>query len=156
MRLSLHTDYALRVLMFLATEQRQASVEEIAVAYGISRNHLVKVARRLAELELVEAKRGRGGGISLARPADSINVGQVVRDFETLSAFVECFDRAQNTCPVAGVCGLQGALGQAVADFLARLDQYQLSMLIPRPLDFAKRLNAADPQKGSGPLPLAD
>lgn len=142
MRLSLHTDYALRVLMFLAAEERLASVDEIARAYGISHNHLVKVARRLGELGLVEAKRGRGGGISLAQDPGHINVGAVVRAMESLGGFVECFDAIENGCPVAGVCGLQGALGLALGDFLKRLDTYVLADLIPRKAAFTRRLEA--------------
>lgn len=145
MRLSLHTDYALRVLMFLAAEERQASVDEIARAYGISHNHLVKVARRLGELGLVEAKRGRGGGISLAQAPDAINVGGVVRAMESLGGFVECFDAIENGCPVAGVCGLQGALGLALGDFLKRLDTYVLADLVPRKAAFVRRLEARLP-----------
>lgn len=143
MRLSLHTDYALRVLMFLAAEERQASVDEIARAYGISHNHLVKVARRLGELGLIDARRGRGGGISLAQAPDAINVGRVVRQMESLSGFVECFDAVENGCPVAGVCGLQGALALALGDFLKRLDSYVLSDLVPNKAAFTLRLEGA-------------
>lgn len=143
MRLSLHTDYALRVLMFLAAEERQASVDEIARAYGISHNHLVKVARRLGELGLIDARRGRGGGISLAQAPDAINVGRVVRQMESLGGFVECFDAVENGCPVAGVCGLQGALALALGDFLKRLDGYVLSDLVPNKTAFTRRLEGA-------------
>lgn len=142
MRLSLHTDYALRVLMFLTVQDRQASVDEIAVAYGISRNHLIKVAQGLSELGLIEARRGRGGGISLARPAKDINVGAVVRGMENLSGFVECFDIRQNRCPIAGTCGLQGALALALEDFLKRLETYRLSDLVAEPADFKRKLLA--------------
>jgi len=131
MRLNLMTDYALRVLMYLAAEERAASVEEIARAYGISRNHLTKVAQQLASLGVVSAKRGRGGGLSLAVPPDDISVGEVVRKLESLGSFVECFDRTTNTCRIAGACGLQGALNLALEDFLKRLDSYSLTDLIP-------------------------
>jgi len=140
MRLNLQTDFALRVLMFLAAKEQQASIEEIADAYGISRNHLTKVARQLAEMKLISARRGRGGGIELARPPEQINVGQVVREMESLGGFVECFDHKTNTCAVAGVCGLQGALRLALDDFLARLDGYTIADLLPRPDRFARAL----------------
>lgn len=149
MRLSLHTDYALRVLMYLTAKDRQASVDEIAVAYGISRNHLVKVARALADLNLISTRRGRGGGITLAKDAEDINVGYVVRELETLSAFVECFDPDANSCPIAGTCGLQGALAGAVEDFLARLDRYRLSDLISKPTDFRQKLDIQDVEASS-------
>lgn len=140
MRLNVHTDYALRVLMFLAAKQAQASVDEIARAYGISRNHLMKVAQRLTELGYVTTKRGRGGGMTLAHMPEQINLGAVVRSIEPIGSFVECFDRETNRCPVTGVCGLQGALAAALRDFMARLDQYSLADLTPVPQKFAARL----------------
>lgn len=140
MRLNVQTDYALRLLMFLAAKREQASVDEIANAYGISRNHLMKVAQRMAELGYVDAKRGRGGGLTLARLPSQINVGAVVRSVENVSAFVECFDKESNQCPVSGVCGLQGALASALGDFMARLDGYSLADLLPSPQKFATRL----------------
>ncbi|RDV07538.1 Rrf2 family transcriptional regulator [Sphingorhabdus pulchriflava] len=144
MRLNLHTDYALRILMYLASKGGQASVDEIAGAYGISRNHLMKVARSLVELQLIEARRGRGGGFALAASADAINVGYVVRRLESLEGFVECFDRTSNSCPVAGACGLQGALNGAVAAFLDKLDEYRLSDLLPDRNRFLRQLKAFD------------
>ena len=140
MRLNVQTDYALRMLMFLAAKQGQASVDEIANAYGISRNHLMKVAQRMTELGYVDAKRGRGGGLTLARLPSQINVGAVVRSIENFGAFVECFDKESNQCPVSGVCGLQGALASALGDFMARLDGYSLADILPSPQKFATRL----------------
>lgn len=131
MRLNLHTDYALRLLMFLAQRGDQAAVDEIAAAFGISRHHLMKVAQQLAALGYVETRRGRGGGLTLARAPEQINIGAVVRALEPTGTFVECFDRRTNACKIAGACGLQGALNLALGDFLARLDQYTLVELIP-------------------------
>lgn len=140
MRLSLQTDYALRVLMFLAQSDAITSVDQIAVAYGISRNHLMKVAARLADLGYVEAKRGRGGGLLLARDARAINVGTVVRELENTATFVECFEASSNQCPVSGACGLQGALSRALQDFMKRLDEYTLADLLPDPARFSRQL----------------
>lgn len=141
MRLNLHTDYALRLLMFLAVKQQQASIDEIAKAYGISRNHLMKVGQRLTELGYVGARRGRGGGLTLARSPEKINVGEVVRSVESTRAFVECFDPQTNQCPITGICGLQGALSLALRDFMARLDQYTVADLVPVPHKFRERLS---------------
>src|SRR3546814_15068504 len=80
MRLSLHSDYALRILMALSATGRQMSVDEIAGQYGISRNHHAKVAQRLQALGYVSAQRGRGGGLTLAREPDAVIVGTVVRE----------------------------------------------------------------------------
>lgn len=142
MRLNLQTDYALRLLMFLAVKQQQASIDEIATAYGISRNHLMKVGQRLTELGYVEARRGRGGGLTLAHSPENINVGKLVRLVESTGAFVECFDPQTNQCRITGVCGLQGALSLALGDFMARLDSYTVADLVPAPSKFQKRLAA--------------
>jgi Rrf2 family nitric oxide-sensitive transcriptional repressor len=136
MRLSLHSDYALRILMALSATGRQMSVDEIAGQYGISRNHLAKVAQRLQALGYVSAQRGRGGGLRLTRPAGDIGAGTVVREFENLEGLVECMAPATSTCPVCGGCGLQGALGGALAAFLSHLDGFTLTDLVPQPERF--------------------
>jgi Rrf2 family nitric oxide-sensitive transcriptional repressor len=143
MRLSLHSDYALRILMALSASGRQMSVDEIAGQYGISRNHLAKVAQRLQALGYVSAQRGRGGGLTLAREPETVIVGTVVREFENLEGLVECMDPATSTCPVCGGCGLQGALGGALAAFLAHLDGYTLTDLVPQPARFRALLGVA-------------
>lgn len=134
MRFTLHTDYALRLLMLLAIEPtRTHTIEETARRYGISRNHLMKVAATLARSGFIAALRGRGGGIALARPAASINLGAVVRATEDGFALVECFDRERNTCIVAPACGLRGPLEAAVHAFLDVLDGYSLQDLVAHP-----------------------
>lgn len=140
MRLNLHTDYALRLLMHLSLQREQVSVETIAAQFGISRHHLMKVAQQLAGLGYVEARRGRGGGLVLAMPASAINLGAVVRALEPTGQFVECFDKQAGACAIAGACGLQGALNLALGDFLARLDRYSLADLVPDPARFLKAL----------------
>lgn len=143
MRLNLHTDYALRLLMDLAVRGGQASVDEIAHGFGISRHHLMKVAQQLATLGYVETRRGRGGGLTLAQEPSAISLGKIVRQLEPTGQFVECFDRRTNSCAVAGACGLQGALSHALGDFLARLDGYTLADLIPDKTRFRRALSAA-------------
>ena len=139
MQLSLHTDYALRVLMTLAADDRHLSVDDIARRFQISRNHLAKVVQRLQAEGLVETFRGRGGGMRLARPADTITVGEVVRGFENLDAFVSCF-AAGSGCVINGVCGLKPLLSEAIEEFLTKLDQRRISELIPDPQRFRERL----------------
>jgi Rrf2 family nitric oxide-sensitive transcriptional repressor len=130
MRLSLHTDFALRTLMFLAVSDGNRSIAEIAKAYGISKNHLMKVAQRLVAEGFVEATRGRSGGLQLARPASQINVGVVVRAIEDTGSFVECFDPATNTCVITPACGLRHALSGAVEAFSRHLDQFSIADMI--------------------------
>lgn len=141
MQLSLHSDYALRVLMALATSERRLSVDDIARRYGISRNHLAKVAQRLQAEGLVETFRGRSGGMQLAVAADTIVVGDVVRRFERLDGFVGCFPEGGG-CAVTGLCRLQPTLAGALEAFLAHLDGFRLSDLTPDPAAFVKRLEA--------------
>jgi len=142
MQLSLYSDYALRVLMVLAASDRQLSVDEIARRYGISRNHLAKVAQRLQAEGLIETCRGRGGGMRLARPAEDIVVGDVVRRFENLDSFIGCFP-AGGGCVVSGLCALKPALNGALEAFLAHLDGYRVSDLVPDWAAFIERLERA-------------
>lgn len=134
MRLTMHTDYALRLLMLLAMEPDGLhTIEEIASRYGISRNHLMKVTQTLAQGGFIDSLRGRGGGLRLGRPAESVNLGAVVRATEDGFALVECFDHQHNTCIVAPACGLRGPLDEALRAFLAVLDRYTLADLVRNP-----------------------
>ncbi len=123
MRLSLQTDYALRVLIHLAARpDRLASIAEIARSYAISENHLMKVVNMLGRLGFVRTVRGRGGGIGLAMPAEAIIVGAVVRHTENGLDLADC-----GGCVIAPACGLTGVLGEALGAFLAVLDRYSLA-----------------------------
>lgn len=141
MQLSLQTDYALRILMALAASDEQLSVDWIARHYGISRNHLAKVAQGLQAEGLVTTYRGRGGGMRLAREAEAINVGDVVRRFENLSSFVSCMPGGPG-CAINGACGLKPALSGALGAFLTHLDDYTLAEIVPKPEMMIKRLTA--------------
>ena len=145
MHLNLQTDYALRILMLLAATGRQMSVDEIARSYGISRNHLAKVAYRLQSLGYVSSIRGRSGGLKLADRPEDVNVGTVVRNLESLDNFVECMSGPKVSCPAAGPCGLQGALHAALQDFLKRLDTYTLADLLPDRDWFAAKVMEGQP-----------
>ena len=134
MRLSLFSDYSLRVLMYAALKGDVFQVEEVATAYGISRHHLVKVVHHLAKLGYLDTRRGRGGGIRLGRPAAAIRVGKLVRETEADPVLVECFDPATNTCRLSGNCRLKGVLAEAMAAFYAKLDEQTLEDLVRSPL----------------------
>lgn len=134
MKINLFTDYSLRVLLYLGLyPDRLVPVPEIASAYGISKNHLVKVVGHLNQLGLVEPVRGRGGGLRLARPPEDVRVGEVVRQCEGTLDVVECFNKESNTCPIDPVCGLKHALRAAQDAFLGTLDQYTLADVLKRP-----------------------
>ena len=133
MHLTQFSDYGLRIALYLAChEGRLVSVDEIARAYGVSRNHLVKVVQTLTDLGVVESQRGRGGGMRLAMSATAINVGWLVRRTEPHFELVECFDEVANTCPIAPACGLKTALARAQQAFLAVLDEYTLDQFQAR------------------------
>ena len=134
MRLTLHTDLALRLMMLLALEPDDLhTVEEASRRYAISRNHLTKVAHRLVQSGFVDSARGRGGGLRLSREPEAINLGAVVRATEENFALVECFDRKRNRCVVTSACGLRGPLEEALLAFLKVLDGYSLADLIKKP-----------------------
>ncbi|SNS80384.1 transcriptional regulator, BadM/Rrf2 family [Sphingomonas laterariae] len=123
MKLTRHTDYALRMLLYLAARpDRLCSIGEIAGAYRISQNHLMKVANELGRAGHIVTVRGRNGGLRLARPAGEINIGAVVRDTEEGFNLVDCTD-----CLIATACGLPGALNQATRAFIGVLDGYSLA-----------------------------
>jgi len=133
-RLTLHTDFALRLLMLLTLEPDELhTVKETARRYGISRHHLTKVAHRLVKSDFVDSLRGRGGGLRLNKRPEAINLGAVVRATEDNFALVECFDRERNRCVVTAACGLRGPLEEALLAFLGVLDRYSLADLLKKP-----------------------
>lgn len=128
MRLTAFTDFAMRALMRLAGEpDRVFTTEEIAREFAISRNHLTKVVRELAEAGFVATHRGAGGGFRLARPAETITIGEVVRLLEARHAMVECFRADGGACVLTPRCRLKGKLALAAKAFLAELDKTSLA-----------------------------
>lgn len=127
MELNLHTDLGLRSLLVLAARHPdRVSAAEIAERHRVSFAHVQKVVQALQRHGFVHTHRGRGGGIELARPADQLTVGAVVRALEPL-ALVECFDPARDRCVLSGACGLAGALHRAREAFLRELDGVTLA-----------------------------
>jgi Rrf2 family nitric oxide-sensitive transcriptional repressor len=131
MQINQFTNYALRILMYCALHKdRAARTSEIAQAYGISENHLTKVAQQLAAGGYLRTSRGRGGGLRLDRDPNDIVVGEVVRWTEGTLKLVECFDPDTNTCPLAPACRLRNALKRALEAFFLVLDSYTLADLV--------------------------
>lgn len=142
MKLTLFADYSMRVLLYLgARPDRLCSIGEVAQAYGISQNHLMKVVNQLARSGDVESVRGRSGGIRLGRPPEEINIGALIRQTEDGFDLVDC-----GGCVVAPACGLTGVLKEALGAFLAVLDRYTLADLLTKRRDLASLFerNAAD------------
>jgi Rrf2 family nitric oxide-sensitive transcriptional repressor len=132
MQLTLHTDYAFRALLYLATQPagQLVSTEQISSSYGISRHHLVRVIQTLSAAGYVQVSAGRAGGVALAREARAIRLGDVMRATEANLRVVECFDAATNTCPIMPVCSLRPVLEEALRAFLSVLDRYTLADLV--------------------------
>ena len=144
MQLTQFSDYSLRVLIYLGLRDGQLStIEEIAAAYGISESHLTKVAHKLGQLGIIDTVRGRKGGMRLANDAAQINIGTTIRLTETNLTIVECFDANRNTCPIAPVCALSKALGDALDAFLAVLDRYTLADILKNRRDLGRLLRVS-------------
>jgi Rrf2 family transcriptional regulator, nitric oxide-sensitive transcriptional repressor len=128
MRLTLYTDYSLRVLLYLAYNKgKTVTITELADFYKISRNHLVKVVHELGLKGYILTARGKHGGIRLARPAEEINIGEVIRKTEPDFDLLECFNEEANQCVITNVCNLKSLLISAQKNFLGELDKYSLA-----------------------------
>ena len=142
MRLTRYSDYAMRVLLYLGRQpDRLCSIAEIARAYGISQNHLMKVINDLVNAGWLASVRGRGGGVRLARPAHEISVGAIIRHTEDGFDLVGCGD-----CIISPACGLTSVLDEALAAFLAVLDGYTLADVLARRGDFLPLLRPVEPR----------
>ena len=147
MRLTTFTDYSLRVLIFLALEpERRATIGQIASAFDVSENHLMKVAHFLGKHRLLANVRGKGGGMSLARSPEKINVGSVVRLTEADALPAECFDRERNTCVITPACQLRHVLDEAVEAFYQALGRYTLADLVQHRQALARLLSRTTPE----------
>ena len=144
MRLTLQTDYALRVLIHAGIQQGKLStIAEIARQFDISRAHVMKVVHRLGQLGYLETIRGKGGGVRLAREPALINVGAVIRDVEQELGVLGCLEERPGYCRIERGCVLRGALRDATNAFLATLDRLTLADLV-RPRQSLARLIAID------------
>lgn len=132
MRLTMYTDFSLRVLIYLGAKEpgKLSTVQEISDTYNISKNHLTKVVHELGKMGLIETVRGRGGGIRMKVEPENINVGELVRMTEDDFHLVECFNGASNSCIISPVCQLKGALHEALNAYLAVLDKYTIADFI--------------------------
>ncbi|MCA9221923.1 MAG: Rrf2 family transcriptional regulator [Planctomycetales bacterium] len=130
MRLALQTDYCLRLLMYLAGCGERATIQEVADFFGISKDHLAKAAQRLARLGYIRAIRGIGGGLELARSADEISIGAVLRDIEGNVHLLECVGSTQNVCVIQPGCRLRGVLAEAERLQMDYLNSVKLSDVV--------------------------
>jgi Rrf2 family nitric oxide-sensitive transcriptional repressor len=136
-RLTVYTDYTLRVMMYLAVawpSGRVVTIDAIAGAYGISRSHLTKIVHELGLNGFIVTTRGRAGGATLARPPNEISIGDIVRMAEKDFAVVACHDTAvPHGCQIFPACNLKRGLARAVDAFMAELDAMTLQDAITVP-----------------------
>ena len=156
MRLTLQTDYALRVLTYVGLKRDElATVAEIVRRFDISEGHVMKVVHRLAQLGYVQTLRGRNGGIRLAREPGAITAGAVVRDMEPELGVLGCLQDRSGYCCIEECCVLRRALREATSAFLATLDRYTLTdLMAPRQaLSMVLQLNVADGRSNPASAP---
>jgi Rrf2 family transcriptional regulator, nitric oxide-sensitive transcriptional repressor len=141
MRITKRTNIAIRLLMYCAANpERLVTKAEIAECCNISENHLAQVINQLSQLDFLSTQRGRNGGMTLARPAGEIRIGEIFRHIEGGLPIAECFADADNTCPLSDACRLKLALADAAAAFYASLDEITLDSLICDNFDLMKLL----------------
>ncbi len=144
MRLTTFTDYSLRVLIYLGTHREQrTAVGQIADAYGISKNHLMKVTLFLAAEGYVTTTRGKGGGVVLKIEPQRLRIGDLVRKSEEGTVLVECYSRDTSECRIEKVCKLRRAFNKAEQAFYAVLDTYTLADLIENRAAIVRLLHSA-------------
>lgn len=136
MRLNLQSDYALRLLMQLGSNPGSlCTIAQVALSFGISKNHLMKVANTLSRAGIVDSVRGRNGGLALRMDPQSIRIGEVVRLTEGDFRLVECFQDSsdgETNCLIGPACRLKGVLAEAAKAFMAVLDSYTIEDLVKR------------------------
>lgn len=133
MQLTHYTDYALRVLIYLSLQEKdqRVTINDISEHFEIPRNHLVKVVHRLGQLHYIKTVRGKNGGITLAEHANTLRIGDVVRNMEAKLDIVDC--SLPSACPILPQCKLKNVLNEARDAFLQVLDHYTLQDLLHRP-----------------------
>lgn len=129
MQLTRYTDYALRVLIYLALlpKEQLASIDEISETYGVSRNNVNKIVHQLGKEGVIKTKRGKGGGLSLAMHPEEINIGEMVVKLENTLKVVDC---KTPLCRILPACKLKGILQEATQSFITTLHQYSLADLL--------------------------
>jgi Rrf2 family nitric oxide-sensitive transcriptional repressor len=134
MQLRAYSDYSIRVLMFAALRNpARATVDEVAGAFAISRHHLVKIVHQLGANGYLDTHRGIGGGFTLARPPEEIQLGEIVRLGEETDKVIGCIEMNNQQCRLFPACRLKGVLDEAAAAFFNVLDGYTLADLIKQP-----------------------
>ena len=147
MQLTLFSDYALRMLMYLGMRRGEVvPIVEISDAFGVSRHYMLKVMNELVQLGYIEAVRGRGGGVRLVKRPIDVRLGRLICKTEPDRGVLDCVEDATVDCPIVSACKLRKVFGEAQREFYRVLDEYTLADLIDRPTRLVKLL---------GPRPVA-
>lgn len=141
MQLTQFTDYSLRALIYIALRKESCTIQEIARAYTISNHHLVKIIHNLAKLNLIKTTRGKGGGILMAVPPETINLGHIIIQLETNFDLVPCFNKEKANCCIAPICKLKSVLLKAQKAFIEILNHYTLGDVLQNPEELSVLLN---------------
>lgn len=150
MKMTSYTNYALRSLQLAALKSPQlVRVDDVAQIHSLSRPHIMKIVHELGKAGYLETVRGRGGGFRLARPAQQINVGDVVRITEGPLDVVECFNPSTNTCPLIGICILSRKMQEATAAFMAVLDTLTIADISANRGQLMERIAPLELPRGS-------
>lgn len=151
MKLTAYSNYALRSLQLAALKAPDLiRVDDVVRVHGLARPHIVKIVHELGRGGFVTTQRGRGGGFRLARPAEEIVVGDVIRLTEGPLDVVECFNPVSNTCPLIGICRLSRGLHEATRAFMAVLDGLTIADIAANRDQLIARMS--DAEKGA-PVP---
>lgn len=152
MQLTRQTDFAIRVMMFLGIQEKGklVTINDIAEYFSISRNHLMKIVHKLGRLEYIETLRGKKGGLRILRNPDDVNLGQLIRDFETTLEFIDC---AKLECPIQTACNLVPIMQRAQMAFLEVVDSYTLTDLLTNSAELSYLLGV-EPSKESQSLAI--
>lgn len=144
MQITTFSDYCLRILIYLAvSDEDRASSRQIAEQYDISVHHIAKAAKWLTREGYLSATKGKGGGLTLAKPANEISIGAVIRKAEAGSGLVECM-RTGGKCAIGGACGLSAILDDAREAFYEILDRRTLSDAVVKRQGIARLLRLSE------------
>jgi len=140
-RLTRYTDYCVRVLIYVGLKgDHPSTTREIADAFGISKNHLMKVVYDLGVKGYLTNTRGKRGGIRLGRPPEEISLGALIRDAEDSMALTECLPGGDGQCLIQPACALRGVMAEALGEFFAVLDRCTLADMIEPQTNLARLL----------------
>ena len=142
MKLTKHTDYALRILIYssIQPEDRLLSIQEVTDVYNLSRNHVMKIVQKLGHDGYLKTIRGKGGGFHIGRKPADINLGELIRTLESTSHIVDCHE---DSCRITSGCRLKSVFAEAMNAFMSVLDQYTLADLVENRKDLIRLLAVA-------------